>query len=75
MVLDGLAAVKFLMSLKIKHVGAILRAHFSFYRMLPAFLSKRKFIQNKSGKLSKSLGVKSIVFSYYIMGRKRLEHE
>lgn len=75
MILDGLAAVKFLVSLKPKHAGAIIRAHFSFYKMLPAFLKKRKLVQNSSQKLSKNLGVKSIVTLYYLMGRKRLHHE
>ncbi len=38
LVLDGIAALQFLKEGKFKHISAILRAHFSFYRMLPYLL-------------------------------------
>ncbi len=38
LVLDGVAAVLFLSEGKFKHISAIIRAHFSFYAMLPYLL-------------------------------------
>jgi GT2 family glycosyltransferase len=42
MILDGVAAFKFLFDGQPKHFFAVIRAHFAFYRWLPAILSKRK---------------------------------
>ncbi len=45
LILDGLAGMSFLFQGKWKHTVAIIRAHFSFYRLLPTFLVKRKKIR------------------------------
>lgn len=45
LVLDGLAAVQFLTKLKIKHVFAILKAHFHYYRAIPGLTKKRKALK------------------------------
>ncbi|MFT5752791.1 MAG: GT2 family glycosyltransferase [Flavobacteriales bacterium] len=42
LVLDGVAAVKFMLDGKPRHVLAILQAHLSFYSHLPAILKKRR---------------------------------
>lgn len=42
MVLDGIAAVKFLFDGQPKHFFAVIRAHFAFYGWLPRVLEKRK---------------------------------
>lgn len=62
LILDGVAAVKFLITLKPKHSLAIMNAHFSFYYYLPHVLAKRKLIKTKN----KYFTLKSIVFDYFI---------
>lgn len=42
LLLDGLAGLAFLMQGKPKHTFAIIKAHMSFYRLLPKYLKKRK---------------------------------
>jgi len=66
LILDGIASVKFLFELKPKHTFAIIRAHFSFYYYLPKMLKKRK----KSIQKNNYYLVKSIVWSYFISGKK-----
>lgn len=61
MILDGIAAVRFLLQGKFKHTLAILHAHFSFYCLSLLYLKKRKYFQ-----MQRYYIVKSIVFSYYI---------
>jgi hypothetical protein len=70
LVLDGVAAIQFLVSGKPKLLLAILRAHFAFYGMFnQLFLEKRK---RKSAALKSLTGVypKSIVASYYLRRQK-----
>jgi GT2 family glycosyltransferase len=45
MILDAVAAIKFLCEGKGSHFIAIIKAHFSFYTYLPSTISKRKAIQ------------------------------
>ena len=59
--LDGLAGIQFLFKGKPKHTFAILKAHFSFYYLLPRFYQKREANQIKS-----YFKTKSIVYFYYI---------
>ena len=42
LLLDGIAAIKFLFDGNLKHSWAVFKAHISFYRMLPYLLKKRK---------------------------------
>ena len=67
LLLDGIAAVKFLTEGKPKHTFAILKAHLSFYAHLPLFLQKRKNIS----KQYKYYALTSIVWQYFILGRKK----
>ncbi len=69
LVLDGFAGVKFLMELKPSHCLAIIKAHFSFYKYLPKMLKKRK----KYAKTSKYYKINSIVWQYFILGKKKYE--
>lgn len=62
MVLDGLAAIRFLAQLKPSHFVAILRAHGSFYLGLPRLLKKRSQLKQ----LSNYYYQKSIVWNYFI---------
>lgn len=66
LILDGIAAFKFLIEFKPNHLLAILKAHLSFYRHLPELLKKRKAILQKSGYYQ----TKSIVYDYFILKNK-----
>lgn len=44
LLLDGVAAIRFLLQGKPDHFFAILKAHFSFYSLLPKFYNKRKTV-------------------------------
>ena len=65
--LDGIAGLKFLFSLKLKHTLAIIKAHFSFYRHLPSLLRKRKQLPRKKNYYETT----SIVWSYFVRQRYR----
>lgn len=62
LILDGIAAVKFLLEFKFKHSYAILKAHFSYYWYLKTILKKRKIIKSHVIHYQ----IKSIVFDYFI---------
>jgi GT2 family glycosyltransferase len=79
MLLDGIAAFKFLFTNGGLHFLAILRAHFHFYRLLPQIRKKRRYLK-KLEKHRNTTGVYmgSIVFDYFLRKRKefnRLEIE
>lgn len=71
LILDGLAAVKFLLDGHPDHSIAILKAHFSFYSKFRSFYKKRLVVK-KEVKRFNSVGMykKSIVFDYFIKGVK-----
>lgn len=62
LLLDGLAGVQFLFQGKWKHTLAIIKAHFSFYSLIPTYLKKRK----KNITQINYYNIKSIVWEYYI---------
>ncbi|MEO8535104.1 MAG: glycosyltransferase family 2 protein [Flavobacterium sp.] len=61
MVLDGIAAVRFLAQGKFQHTFAILKAHLSFYCISLGYLRERKDFQ-----IQQYYTVKSIVYLYYV---------
>lgn len=65
LVLDGMAGIQFLTKLQFKHTIAIVKAHFHFYARLSKMLKKRGETQHKQ-----YFQHKSIVFSYFIKGKK-----
>ncbi|WP_418262855.1 glycosyltransferase family 2 protein [Flavobacterium faecale] len=65
MILDGIAAIKFISQGKWKHFWAILKAHFSFYNSFSVFYKKRTPFQSKNYYKSNS-----IVYKYYINNGK-----
>lgn len=69
LILDGIAGVKFLLEGKWVHAWAIIRAHFSFYRLAPKILKKRKNEQ----KLTKYYRTTSIVWKHFVLGVKKFE--
>ena len=62
LVLDGVAAVRFLFQLKPRHSYAILRAHFSFYRHFRKIFKKRE----KTNFILNYYKTKSVVWSYFV---------
>lgn len=66
LVLDGIAAIRFLFQGEFKHFWAIPKAHFAFYKLLRMNYKKRQNISK-----SAYYRQKSIVFSYYIQGKKK----
>lgn len=61
MILDGIAAFKFLFDNKPKHFFAIGKAHFYFYYLLFSYLNKRDNTQKAN-----YFYHKSIVYSYFV---------
>lgn len=70
MALDAIAAFQFLIQGKPKHFIAILKAHFSFYSLIPKFLKKRK----NTVKSDAYFYTKSIVFQYFIKKNRRFKN-
>jgi GT2 family glycosyltransferase len=66
LILDGIAGVQFIFQGKIKHCLAIIHAHFSFYRLLPFYLKKRKV----HASTIKYYAIKSIVWNYFILKKR-----
>lgn len=61
MILDGVAGIQMLMTGKLNHFTAILKAHFSFYRSFLSHYKKRELRQSEN-----YFAIDSIVFRYYI---------
>ncbi len=62
LLLDGIAALRFLFQFRAKHAWAIFRAHLSFYRNFRRTYKKRE----KTNFLLKYYPVKSIVWSHFV---------
>ncbi len=69
MVLDGVAALRFLVQLKPLFFLAILRAHFAFYLQLPRLIKFRKSVPKRDGYHHS----KSIVWSYFIKKKRTFD--
>lgn len=69
LILDGIAALKFLSELKLQHFLAILRAHVSFYIYLPTLFKSRKQLKQSSNYFK----IKSIAWSYFINRHKEFD--
>jgi GT2 family glycosyltransferase len=65
MVLDGIAGLKFISEGRFAHCGAVIKAHFSFYRLFSKNYRKRD--QHQSNKYYK---LKSIVYQYFVNNGK-----
>ncbi len=76
LLLDGLAGVQFLVKGQFKHLIAIIKAHFSFYGLLPKMLRQKRHDQQLIQKLS--IGPAntdghyrgSIIWQYYARGKR-----
>ena len=72
--LDGLSAIVYLASLKVKFFAALLKAHYAFYRNLKQLKAKRKNIvketrQNNHSEIYKG----SIIFDFFIRKKKTFD--
>jgi GT2 family glycosyltransferase len=71
MILDGVAAFRFLLAGTPSHFFAVIRAHFAFYFRLPDILKKRRTMKKVPGfKFSKSLVYKGNIVYDYFLGKK-----
>jgi hypothetical protein len=73
MVLDGVAAFKFLFDGQPKHFFAVIRAHFAYYAWLPRIVKQRKALeQSPDFKYGFDHIYKgNIVVDYFIRGKKK----
>lgn len=71
MLLDGIAAVKFLLSGSSAHAYAVFRAHMSFYAFFGKMKRKRMEYKHEALLPSKTLYKKSIVWDYYVRKHKK----
>lgn len=72
LVLDGIAAIKFLFDGQPNHFFAVIRAHFSYYYWLPLTLNKRKKLRNAKGFKFNTTQIYdgNIVVDYFLKGKK-----
>ena len=68
MILDGVAAFKFLIEGSATHFFAVIKAHFSYYVHLPSTLRKRANMKQKEGFRDTTSGIykKNIVYLHFI---------
>jgi GT2 family glycosyltransferase len=73
-VLDGVAAISFILSGRFANVRSVWRAHMDYYKSIPALKSKRNEVR-KITIADSSPGIlnKSIVFEFYIKRNKTFE--
>lgn len=69
LVLDGIAGIKFIVELRPIHTFSIIKAHFSFYKNLFKFITKRKKLQKKKNYYTHT----SVVWQYFVLGRKKFK--
>ncbi len=69
--MDGLAAMFFLFTGKIRHSRSVWKAHMEYYRNVESLKKKRNLLNNQSKEKAAGLILnKSIVFEFYIKGNK-----
>ncbi|MFT4536096.1 MAG: riboflavin kinase/FMN adenylyltransferase [Saprospiraceae bacterium] len=79
LILDGVAAAKFLAEGKVSHIKAIIGAHWTFFGQIPNLMKKRKALKNLVQKykigspISRSKHSSSIVLDFYLRGRKTFD--
>lgn len=71
MLLDGVAYLKFAISLEFKNAKSVFKAHMHFYKALSTLKVKRKALQNTIVKTNHSeIYPKSIVYKYFIKKKR-----
>lgn len=66
MVLDGMSASVYIVKLEFSNFFAVFKAHLSFYKLLPRFISKRKKMLTKSNFALKEVYDRSIAYDYFV---------
>ncbi|NAS30828.1 glycosyltransferase [Flavobacteriaceae bacterium R38] len=67
LILDGIAATRFIFQFKFEHFFAIFRAHLSYYKKIVHFFKKRKNIPKRK----KYYVITSIVWAYFVLNKRR----
>ena len=72
MILDGVAAIKFLVSLEFDNFMAVLKAHYSFYSNLSKMREKRRILNPlATTEFHREIYKGSIIADYFIQSKKR----
>ena len=72
MILDGIAAAKFIFGLNFSAFGAVVKAHASFYRNLGKLIKKRKEIQKQEyGNEHSEVYSKSIMWKFFLQKKRK----
>jgi len=71
MVLDGVAAVQFLVKFEFLNFKAVWKAHIDFYKMLPAYKYARKECQQRSVKKNIPTMLKSSMIWHYFIKKEK----
>ncbi|MBN1985463.1 MAG: glycosyltransferase [Prolixibacteraceae bacterium] len=72
MILDGVAAVKFIAGFDFLEFWAVFKAHISFYKMLPVLIRKRKAVQRQMVvKDHREVYSKSIMWKFFIQKKRK----
>ncbi len=72
LLMDGLAGAQFLLSGQFKNIGAIIKAHWSFFLGFGKWRAKRKAITTSiKDRNRKGIYRKSIIVQYFFKGKKR----
>jgi GT2 family glycosyltransferase len=72
MLLDGIAAIRFITEGKFKHFFSVLKAHFSFYRHLVLFRGKRAEEERRANKPNLTGMFNGSIIKYFFIRKKRL---
>lgn len=67
LILDGIAALKYLLQFKPNHFAAVVKAHFSYYWYLPHLLKVRKSLPQKPNYFK----ISSIVWFHFVKGNSK----
>ena len=72
MILDGVAAIKFILGFNFREFWAVVKAHASFYRNLQKLISKRRQIQKQVAvKEHAEVYSKSIMWKFFIQKKRK----
>jgi GT2 family glycosyltransferase len=71
MVLDGVAAFKFLVGGQASLFVQVVKAHFAYYAWLPYLLKQRKGLKQTTKPNRVGVYQKNLVFAYYLFGKKK----
>ena len=66
LLLDGIAAIKFILELRWSHTFAILNAHISFYQQVNRLLVQRRALPKRKDYYT----VRSVIWAYFVLRRK-----